>query len=169
MRVTSTVLAAVKPPELIYNIASGLLVGRIGNTSISASAGSGGRAGSRTAGALNWWLANNPFATGVKLGTDKSHPGGPLPLGKYRIVPHEKRKEMLRLLPFDPRQMHGRDGMLIHGRGSRGSDGCIVPTDFAVVQLLCSLIRARQEAGQPAVVLQVIAQGQDLDRQLYTA
>ena len=169
MRVSSTVLAYVRPADLTYNIASGLLQGRVGDTSISASAGSGGRAGSKTAGALNWWLANNPFATAVKLAKDKSNPGGPLPLGKYRIAPHEKRADMLRLAPFDAAQMHGRTGMLIHGRGPRGSDGCIVPTDFAVVRLLCSLVKSRRERGEPDLVLQVIAFGQDLDRQNQTA
>jgi hypothetical protein len=169
MRISSTVLATVKPPELTYNIASGMLQGRIDKTSITTRAGSGGRAGSKTPGALNWWLANNPFATGVKLPKDKHHSGGPLPMGRYRVVPHEKHPDMLRLLPFDAAQMNGRNGMLIHGRGPRGSDGCIVPTDFAAVQLLCSLVKARQDQGEPAVILQVIAEGQDLDRQLLTA
>ena len=76
---------------------------------------------------------------------------------------------MLRLAPFDAAQMHGRTGMLIHGRGPRGSDGCIVPTDFAVVRLLCSLVKSRRERGEPDLVLQVIALGQDLDRQNQTA
>jgi hypothetical protein len=169
MRISSTVLSHYKPADLTYNIASGMLQGRIDGTSISARAGSGGRAGTKTAGALNWWLANNPLATGVKLGKGSSHPGGPLPMGTYRVVPHERKAEMLRLLPFDAAQMHGRNGMLIHGRGARGSDGCIVPTDFAVVQQLCALVKARRERGESDVVLQVVAIGQDLDRQNNTA
>jgi hypothetical protein len=169
MRVSSLVVTSLRPPDLSYNIATGLLRGRIGTASISARAGSGGRAGSKSAGALNWWLANNPLATHVKLPNDKSHAGGPLPIGKYRVVPHEKHAEMLRLVPLDSRQMHRRSGMLIHGRGPRGSDGCIVPTDFSVVQLLCTLVKARQDRGDPAVILQVYAEGQDLDRQFRTA
>jgi len=58
--------------------------------------------------------------------------------------------------------MHGRDGFAIHGRGKRGSDGCIVPTDFNVVQLVYSLVKAREQADKPAPTLAVVAIG-DLD------
>ena len=54
-------------PELTHNIASARLTGLIDGVSISAYAGSGGRAGSKTPNALNWWLANNPLATHVRL------------------------------------------------------------------------------------------------------
>jgi len=156
-------------PELTYNIASGLLCGQVDGTYISACAGSGGRAGTKAKDGLNWWLANNPLATHVKLPADKSHPGGPLPMGTYRVVLHETTPNWLRLLPLDERQMHGRSGMAIHGRGPRGSDGCIVPTDFAVVMQLCKLVRDRKAAGGPDVLLQVVATGQDLDRKNRTA
>jgi hypothetical protein len=169
MRINSSVLAHFRPADLTYNIASGVLNGCIDGTSVSAQAGSGGRAGTKTPGALNWWLANNPLATRVKLPDNRSHPGGPLPMGRYRVVPHERKPATLRLLPFEPLQMQGRDGMLIHGRGKRGSDGCIVPTDFAIVQLLCSLVSKRQAHGGPVVVLEVVAVGQDLDLQSRTA
>jgi hypothetical protein len=164
MRIAATLLRPTAA-ELTYNIASGQLTGRIDGVSISASAGSGGRSGTKTAGALNWWLANNPLATGVKLSSDKSRPGGPLPLGEYKVVLHESRQNWLRLVPLDEAAMHGRSGMAIHGRGPRGSDGCIVPTDFAVVTQLCRLIRNRNSAGGANVVLEVVAIGQDLDRQ----
>lgn len=157
------------PPELRFNIADGLLQGRIDGVSISAYAVSGGRAGSKTPGALNGWLANNPYATHVKMPDNKQHPGGPLPMGRYRVVPHESRPNMLRLMPTHGTAMHGRDGMLIHGRGPRGSDGCIVPTDFADVIRLCKLVRRRHDSGGPDVILEVVATGQNLDRQMNTA
>ncbi|HEX5390656.1 MAG TPA: hypothetical protein VFW67_12900 [Burkholderiaceae bacterium] len=162
-------LPSATPPELTYNIASGHLSGAIDGQHISAYAGSGGRAGTKTKDGLNWWLANNPFATQVKLPANKSHPGGPLPYGVYSLGLHESRENWLRLVPLDPGSMHGRSGMAIHGRGPRGSDGCIVPTDFAVVLRLCKLVKQRQEAGGAPVRLEVVAIGQDLDRQLRTA
>lgn len=147
----------VTTPDLIYNIAEQTLSGEIDGVFISARAGSGGRAGSKTPNALNNWLANNPFATRVKK-TDR-YPGGPLPMGTYRVVLHEVRKNWLRLEPLDSTPMFTRDGMAIHGRGSRGSDGCIVPTDFNVVLQLCKLVKARQDAGGEAVLLEAVAIG----------
>lgn len=169
LRLSEETLRAAAPPELMYNISSRLLVGQIDGQSISAYAGSGGRAGTKTKDGLNWWLANNPLATHVRLPSSKSHPGGPLPLGIYRMVLHETRHNWLRLLPLDDRQMNGRSGMAIHGRGTRGSDGCIVPTDFAVVMSLCKLAEGRKNSGGRDIRVQVVAIGQDLDRQNRTA
>lgn len=151
-------------PELTYNIASRQLTGCIDGRYVSSYAVSGGRAGSSVAGAVDWRLVNNPLATRIKLPDDKSHPGGPLPMGLYRVAPHERHRDRLRLIPVDPRFMQGRHSMLIHGTGKRGSDGCIVPTDFADVLRLCELVSHRQASGGPAVRLQVVAIGQDLDR-----
>lgn len=153
-------------PDLRYNIADGHLHGSVGGTRISTYAGSGGRAGSKAAGALNWWLANNPFAVRVK--TSNSTPGGPLPMGQYKLVLHESRQNWIRLIPFD-QAMYGRDGFAIHGRGQRGSDGCIVPTDFLVVLELCSALDRLARGRQPAPIVEVYAEGQNLDRQLNTA
>jgi hypothetical protein len=111
--------------DLAYNIMEELLVGSVDGTSISAHVVSGGRAGSKTAGAVNPFLANNPYATGVKQAGRA--PGGPLILGRYRLKTHESKPSWIRLLPFDESAMHGRSGFAIHGRGPRGSDGCIVP------------------------------------------
>ena len=169
LRLTTSQIQAIAPPELTYNIASGILSGEVDGSHISAHAGSGGRAGTKSKDGLNWWLANNPLATRVRLPADKSHPGGPIPMGTYRVVLHEARENWLRLLPVDERQMHGRSGMAIHGRGQRGSDGCIVPTDFAVVMRLCKLVRSRKEKGGRDVLLRVVAIGPDLDRKHYTA
>lgn len=163
MRTMFTVPTLDPTCDLTYNIASGLLKGMIDGTSISCYAGSGGRAGSKTPSALNTWLANNPFATNVKLPADKSYPGGPLPMGKYRLTPHESKTNILRLTPVDPSLMFGRSGMLIHGRGPRGSDGCIVPTDFANVTLLYNLAQKRKDSARPDITLFVMATGTDLN------
>lgn len=149
--------------DLTYNIAESRLTGKVAGENISAYAGSGGRAGSKTPGAVNSWLANNPFATKVKLPKDKSHPGGPLPMGQYRVVLHPEKLNWLRLIPVDESQMHGRSGMAIHGRGARGSDGCIVPSDFNVVLRLCLLVKKHKEETRSDPLLEVIAVG-DLDR-----
>ena len=152
--------------DLQYNLADGHLSGSIGGYKISARAGSGGRAGSKTPDALNWWLANNPFAVCVKLSS--GNPGGPLPMGRYRLALHESRKNWIRLLPFS-QAMFGREGFAIHGRGLRGSDGCIVPSDFLVVLQICSALAQIERSGGPAPVLEVVAEGQDLARQINTA
>ena len=146
--------------DLTYNIVEQRLTGAIDGTSISAYVVSGGRAGSKTAGAVNPFLANNPYATGVKL--SKKTPGGPLVMGRYHLRTHESRPDWIRLVPFAENHMRGRDGFAIHGRGRRGSDGCLVPTDFTMVQLLHKLVKAREARGDPAPTLSVVAIG-DLD------
>jgi hypothetical protein len=59
--------------------------------------------------------------------------------------------------------------MAIHGRGARGSDGCIVPTDFHMMLRLCQLVRKHREVTGGDVILEVVAIGSDLDRQNRTA
>ncbi len=85
--------------------------------------------------------------------------GGPLIMGKYKLKTHESKQNWIRLVPFTENNMHGRDGFAIHGRGQRGSDGCIVPTDFSVVQLIYSLVKAREAAGKPEPTLAATAIG----------
>lgn len=143
--------------DLVYNIIEQLLTGSIDGTSITAQALSGGRAGSKMQGVVNPLLANNPYATGVKK--SGSTPGGPIIMGKYRLKTHESKQNWIRLVPFSENAMHNRDGFAIHGRGKRGSDGCIVPTDFNVVQLVYSLVEAREQANKPAPTLAVVAIG----------
>jgi hypothetical protein len=153
-------LGFVVGTDLTYNIVEEVLGGSIDGVLISAAAVSGGRAGSKTPGAVHLFLANNPYATRVKK--SNTTPGGPLVIGKYRLKTHESTPNWIRLLPFGETHMHKRDGFAIHGRGKRGSDGCIVPTDFAVVQQLYSLVAARERSGGPAPTLAVVAIG-DLD------
>jgi hypothetical protein len=153
--------------DLTYNIIEAHLTGRVDGVRINARALSGGRAGSKLTGVQQYFLANNPFATKIKLqeGVPGSA-GGTLPMGRYRLHLHESRKNWIRLIPAPGTQMHGRSGFAIHGRGTRGSDGCIVPTDFPVVQHLCKLVEARQRTGKPEIELTVVAVGTDVDRKL---
>jgi hypothetical protein len=149
--------------DLVYNIVEQVLSGAIDGVSILAQAGSGGRAGSKTKGAHNIFLANNPFATGVKK--KGTRPGGPLPMARYLLKTHESKNNWIRLIPIaaDAKLLGDRDGFAIHGRGKRGSDGCIVPTDFHIVQLIYALVKAREDANKPAPTLAVVAVG-DLDQ-----
>lgn len=143
--------------DLGYNILEHTLSGDIDGVHFQAQAGSGGRAGSKTPGAVNIFLANNPYLTGVKK--TGSQAGGALVMGRYRLKTHEKRANWIRLIPLTGNAMKGRDGFAIHGRGLRGSDGCIVPTDFNVVTALHSLVAKREREGRPAPVLAVYAIG----------
>ncbi len=125
--------------HLKYNIAEAMLYGKIENLEIREFAGSGGRSMTKTRGAENWLLENNWEMTFVKK--TKDHPGGPLPRGRYKMVIHESRANWIRLIPLAGTYMGGRDGMAIHGRGPRGSDGCIVPLDFNVVLKLVQKLK----------------------------
>jgi len=160
----------VNAPNLIYNIETGLLKGRIGNNEISAYAGSGGRAGSKKEGVVNPLLANNSLATHVggpkNTGT---HLFGPIPQGIYTLKLHESRSNWIRLNPAKGTYMHGRAGFAIHGRGQTGSHGCIVPSDFSVVQRLCKIVKDNDEVGNPAITLKVIAQGTEIGNIMRTA
>jgi hypothetical protein len=149
--------------DLTFNILEQSLVGEIDGTRINAQAVSGGRAGSKTAGAVNPLLANNPYLTSVKL-TD-STAGGTLPLGAYLLKTHESRENWIRLEPAPGTSTGDRAGFAIHGRGKRGSDGCIVPMDFHNVLLIYDLCKAREDDGKTAPTLDVVAIG-DADEPL---
>lgn len=154
-------MAGSPQTDLVFNMVEQTLTGKIGDTHVSARAVSGGRAGSKKKGAVNPLMANNPFSTGIKK--TKDQPGGAIPLRKFSLRTHESRKNWIRLLPLAGENLGARDGFAIHGRGQRGSDGCIVPTDFHVVLLLHRLVKDLEQAGKPAPTLAVVAIG-DLAR-----
>lgn len=149
--------------DLTFNILEQRLTGAIDGHTISAVAVSGGRAGSKTTESVNSLLANNPYLTGVKLSKDT--PGGTLPIGHYYLKTHERKDNWIRVLPLKGQNMKNRDGFAIHGRGKRGSDGCIVPMDFHNVILIAKLCKAREKDGQSAPTLNVVAIG-DADEPL---
>lgn len=119
--------------NLTYDITARWLFGQIGETQFNLHAlGAGGRAGSTTPGAVHPDLANNMTQTYTpKKGKT---PGGPLPCCQYAMSAHTTTRsgtamKCVWLDPVNPGAMMGnRNGMLIHGPGPRGSDGCIVLT-----------------------------------------
>jgi hypothetical protein len=121
--------------SLTYYIFEGILTGLTAGHLVNVRALSGGGGGSTQHGGDA--DTNNPYSQGVKTsGSGKDHKhGGPIPAGRYRISapahdPHLGRS--CRLEPYDRgqvKQMFGRDGFFIHGRGPHGSDGCIVPLE----------------------------------------
>jgi len=152
--------------QLTYNIVEQRLVGCISGVAINCTAGSGGRAGTKTKDAENWWLKNNALATHVHQG---AHQFGPLPQGRYYMRLHEKHNNMVRLDPFPTNFMYGRSGFLIHGRGAIGSHGCIVPYDFNDVMKIYTAVKTYISTHKSNPVLEVIAVGSDVDRQFRTA
>lgn len=80
-------------------------------------------------------------------------------MGKYFLKTHESKENWIRLNPFSQNNMKNRDGFAIHGRGFRGSDGCIVPADFNIVKLLYKLTLNREKNGLSAPTLAVFAIG----------
>ena len=147
--------------DLVYNIVEQTLRGKIDTVEINAHAVSGGRAGSKEKGAVDHRIADNPFATHLKKTSDR--PGGPTPLRRFSLKTHETRPNWIRLIPLAGEDLGDRSGFAIHGRGTRGSDGCIVPTAFHNVLLIWKLVKAREDAGKPAPTLAVVAIG-DLTR-----
>lgn len=143
--------------DLVYNIVEELLLGSIDGKFINARAVSGGRAGSKLRSVVNPMLANNPYATRVKL--NATTPGGPLVMGKYNLKTHESKPNWIRLVPFASNEMGNRSGFAIHGRGTRGSDGCIVPADFNAVKLIFSLVKSCESSNKSAPTLAVVAIG----------
>jgi hypothetical protein len=153
--------------QLTYNIVEQRLSGHVGSVSIDFAAGSGGRAGTTTKDAENWWLTNNPLATHVHLG---AHRFGPLPQGRYYMHLHENpKKVVVRLDPFPSNIMHGRFGFLIHGRGPKGSHGCIVLYDSSNMTKIYNAIKTHINTHKRKPVLDVIAVGTDVDLKSRTA
>lgn len=152
--------------QLTYNIVEEHLHGHFGGVLINCAAGSGGRAGTRTMDAENWYLKNNALATRVHHG---AHHYGPLPQGYYYMYPHENSKHMVRLGAFPSNIMYGRSGFLIHGRGEIGSHGCIVPYERRNVLSICCSVANYLKFHKSKPVLQVIAVGADVDKKFFTA
>lgn len=77
---------------------------------------------------------DNAFATGRKLNESTKARGGPIPIGPYTIAKPEEHPHLglaAKLTPYSPkahRSSLDRGGFYIHGRGRKGSDGCIVST-----------------------------------------
>jgi hypothetical protein len=97
---------------------------------------SGGRGGSRnlTPGWIAWDIVNNPYMTGLEQieGRPGHVYGGPIPIGPYIVSTpsyniHVKGMASALTPGKHNTMMHRSGGFLIHGRGPKGSAGCIVP------------------------------------------
>ncbi|MBX7222648.1 MAG: DUF2778 domain-containing protein [Blastocatellia bacterium] len=114
-----------------YLVKERLFVGIAGNERFVVKAFSGGGGGSTHSAVPDPILVNNPAMTSNKLGTNQIHPrGGPLPAGTYSIMAPTRHPHLGLSSYLDPspaNHMFGRSGFFIHGRGPKGSDGCIVP------------------------------------------
>jgi hypothetical protein len=116
---------------LNYYIFEGILVGSANSQSFHLSAASGGGGGSKKK-PVDFGGGYYPYLTGQKTtGSGAAHQhGGPIPIGKYSIskpVHHAHLGLSAFLVPAAGNDMLRRGGFFIHGRGSHGSDGCIVP------------------------------------------
>lgn len=123
---SSTVRAALNLAEykaiLVFSISEKSLRGHINGRPVDIYAVSGGHAAAKKQ-KVDEQVANNPYAQAIK-------DLGPLPIGRYRIgIPYQKTANDRRcdLEPLAGTFMYRRNGMQIHGWGSRGSIGCIVP------------------------------------------
>ncbi len=135
--------------EFTYYIFEGVLIGTANGKSFHISAASGGGGGTKDKKLVLADSTNNPYSVGVKeQDTKVSHVrGGPIPPGKYSIgtpAVHKPLGLSAQLLPTGGQPMYGRSGFYIHGRGPKGSDGCIVPLDKTeFVSLMDNLKRTK--------------------------
>jgi hypothetical protein len=129
--------------HLTYYIFEGVLVGMADSRFVHISALSGGGGGSTKNPTSD--SANNPYLYGLKevdlKFKNKSKNihvhGGPIPPGRYRIVPPAHHAKLGLSAKLEPLQKlpNERGGFYIHGTGPHGSDGCIVVgrSDLAVL------------------------------------
>ena len=156
---------------LTYDITNERLIGQIGNEKISIWAKSGGGRASKVHAAgqpgqegLGSWNTQRKEAGSTR--------GGPLPPGFYTVQPPANHPVLGRaayleqtitsLMYANPSAALGvsvteRGGFYIHGRGPKGSDGCIVPMeDFGHLMDLLT-------ANAP-LMLQVVGAGVRIDK-----
>jgi hypothetical protein len=158
---------------LTYDVANEWLSGKIGNQEISLRACSGGgRASKVHPGGKPGQLGLASWNTQRKQNDARGIRGGPLPVGMYMVQkpahhPDLKLSAYLQqtltsMLYENPAAPTGvavtkRDGFYIHGRGPKGSDGCIVPMEK--FDELMTLLRAHAP-----LLLKVVNAGARLDK-----
>lgn len=160
--------------SLRYSISSEILYGTVGGETFSLKAYSGGGRGSTT-GMERTDLRH--WSTGKKAPSQFSqrNRGGPLPTGHYLVSYYGQHEHLGRcaelfqtltsLLHADPFSAIGmsvtdRGGFFIHGRGPRGSDGCIVPDKATDLK---DLLDAIQKQKSP-VLLTVFSEGVNAEK-----
>ena len=143
--------------ELVFNVVEGTLRGTFSGKTVDCYAVSGGRGGSTLSNVGNKLLQNNWLSSQVNL--KDAGIGGTLPLGRYAMTPHEKKLKWVRLTPLEGTYMGNRAGMAIHGRGARGSDGCIVPLQIGEAQKIRQMVEKYIIANKSNPTLDVVAIG----------
>jgi hypothetical protein len=122
--------------HLTYVVNQGMLFGTVGGEMVNirtVSGGGGGAVDKKTRKPRkpdDPSSVNNPLKTGQKEDNKDGVRGGPIPDGSYLIetpFTHGPLGLSARLSPMKGNDMMGREGFFIHGRGPKGSDGCIVP------------------------------------------
>lgn len=159
---------------LQYSIMNESLYGKVGDTAFAMKAFSGGGRGS-TAGMERHDLRHWSIAKKAPASFQERNRGGPIPTGMYLvwyIASHPHYGECARLdatlsamIQHDAESPIGfsvtdRDGFMIHGRGPKGSDGCIVPASAPQLHALLAAIRG---AASPVTLL-VHSPGMNADR-----
>lgn len=125
---------------LTYDIQSQRLSGTVGNQRFDMVAVSGGGRGSKIRPEGQETLRS--WSVGTKEDATRGDRGGPIPPGFYIcrhlqnhppfgecIFLEQTLTSLLVLTPGSPLgvEVQQRDGFYVHGRGPKGSDGCIVP------------------------------------------
>ena len=159
---------------LKYSISGESLYGTIGDQTFSMKAFSGGGRGS-TAGLERHDLKHWSTRKKAPPAFSPKERGGPLPVGMYLVQYYGVHEHLGRcahlmqtltsLLHADPWSDTGvsvtnRSGFYIHGRGRRGSDGCIVPSIGTDLTLLLDAI----ESAEGAIPLFVHSEGVSAER-----
>ena len=159
---------------LKYSIMDEILYGTIDGESFSMRAFSGGGRGS-TSGMELYDLKHWSSRKKAPPIFNKDERGGPLPIGFYLVEyygVHEHLgrcaslgQTLLSLLQTDYSSPIGlsvtdRSGFYIHGRGPKGSDGCIVPANKVDLKNLLDAI----ESASTTVVLIVHSEGMNAER-----
>lgn len=149
---------------LKYSIRDECLYGSVNGVSFSMRAYSGGGRGS-TKGVERTDIGHWSTAKKAPANFDESDRGGPIPVGLYLATHYgehqtlgqcaELTQTIVSLLQRDYASATGlrvtdRDGFFIHGRGPKGSDGCIVPSKAAD---LMSLLAAIAAVGGPVILI----------------
>ncbi|MBS0509654.1 MAG: hypothetical protein JSR42_00520 [Proteobacteria bacterium] len=160
--------------NLRYSISDEMLYGSIGGKSFSMKAYSGGGRGS-TANMelcdLRHWSSQKKAPPAFS----RSDRGGPLPPGHYLVNYYgvhehlgrcaELSQTLTSLLYSDPFSSIGlsvteRSGFFIHGRGPKGSDGCIVPDKATDLRALLDAI----ESSPSPILLTVYSEGMNAEK-----
>lgn len=140
---------------LIYDSGHEILHGTVGTTQFSFRAFSGGGRGFNPRKAAKGHTSDATVSSwDFHTKEHGSVRGGPLPPGNYKCVyyaNHPTFHECVFLRALEVPHLGTRGGFFIHGRGPKGSDGCIVPALSSDRVKLIAAIK-----NHPGTVLRVV-------------